>query len=246
MTTTLQNDWVRRVLGVDAGAGSPPGIDREQLTARLKSVREDASLQGSLAEIADALRAAAASVKAGGRDAEALVDALEARNAEIARARRAEEARKTIADAATAGGVGVVDFAKARLRLEAARGSFDDAVENLKAAWLALLRSDDFVDDPRSTEPATLDAIAGLDDTVPSFGALGQRIEDALDRMASAADARQRAGEAKQALAEIAALKARVRADPMLTAMENTDAGSFAIAGRMIAALDDVAAALQG
>lgn len=251
MATQVQDDWLHRVLGVTGprpgpGSSTPPDPGRKkQLTARLLSVRDDAKLGGVLADIAADLRETGIAVQADAPDADERVDALETRLAELMRARRVQQARQTIGESAPPGG-SVVDFAKARLRLDAARGAFDEAVEDLKAAWLALLASDDFVDDPRSTEPATLAAIASLGETVPSFGELGQRIEDTLDRMASASDASQRQAEAQEALRGIGELKGRIRADAMLTAMEHTDAGRYAIAGKMIEALDDVASALQG
>lgn len=249
MATKEKDDWLQRVLGVPQPTGNAPTTPdparRKELTARLLSVRDDAKLHGVLADIAGALREAGTAVQGGGLEAEQKVDALESRLAELVRAQRVQQAQQTIGESAPPGG-SVVDFAKARLRLDAARAAFDEAVEDLKAAWMALLASDDFVDDPRSTEPATLAAIASLGETVPSFGELGQRIEDALDRMANAGEASQREAEAKEALRGIGELKGRIRADAMLNAMEHTDAGSYAIAGKMTEALDDVASALQG
>lgn len=249
MATKAQDEWLQRVLGVGVAAPGPtPGIDpatKKQLTARLLSVRDDAKLHGVLADIAGALRDVGTAVQGNEADAEQRVDALESRLAELVRARRVQQAQQTIGESAPPGG-SVVDYAKARLRLDAARGAFDEAVEDLKAAWFALLASEDFVDDPRSNEPATLAAIDGLHETVPSFGELGQALEDTLDRMASATDASRREAEAQDALRAIGELQGRIRTDPMLNAMEHTDAGSYAIAGKMIEALDDVASALQG
>lgn len=249
MATKEKDDWLQRVLGVSQPTGNvPPTIDparKKELTARLVSVRDDAKVQGVLADLAGALREAGTAVQGGDPEAEQQVDALETRLAELVRAKRVQQAQQTIGESAPPGG-SVVDLAKARLRLDAARAAFDEAIEDLKAAWLALLASEDFVDDPRSTEPATLAAIADLDKTMPSFGDTGQRVEDALDRMANAADASAREAEAREALREIGELKKRIRAEPMLSAMEHTDAGSFAIAGRMVEALDAVASELQG
>lgn len=249
MATKEKDDWLQRVLGVGVAAPESPAriepAKKKELTARLLSVRDDAKLQGVLADIAGALRDVGTAIQGDVADAEERVDALETRLADLVRARRVQQAQQTIGESAPPGG-SVVDYAKARLRLDAARGAFDEAIEDLKAAWLALLASEDFVDDPRSTEPATLAAIASLHETVPSFGELGQRLEDALDRMANATDASKREAEAQDALRGIAELKGRIRADAMLNAMEHTDAGSHALAGRMIGALDDVASALQG
>lgn len=158
---------------------------------------------------------------------------------------RAAEAAATIAASRTAGGVGVVEFATMRLELDAVRADFDTAISSLKTAFTALLQSEDFVDDPRSADPETLARIATIEQRLPSFQVLADSINDAIDDMSNAADPAQRRQHGEAAVQQIAAFRARIDAEPMLTEMESSDAGSFAIHATMAAALDKIATALR-
>lgn len=247
MATAAQNAWMRRVLGLEVQADESAAASADALIVRMRAVRDDAALQGAAPDFAQGLRAVGVALKAGdvGQAAQ-LLDELEQRLAQSASARRAKEAAQTIAASQTASGMGVVEFAKLRLRLATARGAFLEAVGTLKTSFEALLETDDFVDDPRSGDPQTLAAIAALDKKVPSFPDLAAEVEDAIDGMASSADPAQRSAHAQAALQAIERFKAQVRADPLLTEMEHTDAGDFPIVAPMVEALDGVADALRG
>jgi hypothetical protein len=215
------------------------------MQARLQAVREDAAGLGAAAALSDALREAAAAVQANAPDADTLLDALEQRLAALAGERRAAGAAETVAASRTEGGVGVVEFAKMRLELEAARGKFEVAIDSLKSAFEALLETEDFVDDPRSSEPETLARIDTLEQRLPSFPELAERVDDAIDNMANATDPKQRKQHGDAALKAIAAYRARIDAEPMLTEMESTDAGSFPIHSAMVEALERIESALR-
>lgn len=248
MATAAQNAWMRRVLGVEVeSAGESTAATADALIARMRTLRDDAALQGAAPDFAQGLRAVGVALKSGdtGQAAQVL-DELEQRLAQLASDRRAKEAAQTIAASRTASGMGVVEFNKLRLKVQSARGRFEDAVDNLKAAFEALLETEDFVDDPRSQDPATRAKIAALDQELPSFPELADRIDDAIDRMSSSDDPKARAQHAAEALKEIEAFKAKVGADSRLIEMQSTDAGDFPIATLMVTALDDVAAALRG
>jgi hypothetical protein len=231
--------------GPDETRAETQPSDGKALRARLQAVREDAVRMGVVAQIAQPLGQAAEAVRGGDATAAALLDALEQRLAGLAGTQRAADAAATIAASKTAGGVGVVEFAKMRLELEAARPKFDEAIDNLKTSFEALLESDDFVDDPRSADPATRAKIDTLEQRLPSFPELGDRVDDAIDKMASAADPELRQQHSEAALKAIAEFRARIDAEPMLTEMESTDAGSFPIHATMVATLDRLATALR-
>jgi hypothetical protein len=165
--------------------------------------------------------------------------------AALAREQRTAAAAETVAASRTEGGVGVVEFAKMRLELEKAHARFDEAIDNLKGAFEALLESDDFRDDPRSTDPETLARIDTLEQRLPSFPELSARIDDAIDDMANATDPKLRKRYGDEALKAIAAFRAQIDKEPMLTEMESTDAGSFPIHSTMVAALERIESALR-
>jgi hypothetical protein len=245
MATAQQDAWMRRVLGAELAASEPAALDLQELSARLRAVRDDAALHGAATAFAADLRDAIGLLRDGDPKVVALVEALEQRVTEVARQARSRAAADTVAAGKTAGGAGVVEFAKLRLRLAMARGAFEEAVGNLKASFEALLETEDFVDDPRSRDPVTRAAIAGIDKKLPSFPDLANEVGDAIDRIAGSADPAQRSRHAQAALKAIERFKAEVRADPLLTEMESTDAGDFPIVATMVEALDGVAAALR-
>jgi hypothetical protein len=236
MPDAAQNTWVSRVLGITV---TPP--DQSAIfAARLTAVREDMLLYKAAAELAGPLREAALAVKSGDPDAADLVDALERRIAALAAASRAGDVMT-----ATSGGLGPVAFAKLRLLLRELRGEYEDALENLKAACEALLETDAFIDDPRSSDPATLTAIGKLDTRVPDIGPLTDEVNAALDRMVSMQDPGKRTDEARAAIAAITRFRTRLDGASLLKEMENTDAGSFQIHTKMVTVLDELVAALR-
>ena len=166
-------------------------------------------------------------------------------SAQTASQQRAAEAAATIAAQRTAGGVGVVEFAKMRLELTAGRADFDTAIDSLKTSFEMLLESEDFEDDPRSTDPETLMKIDTIGQRLPSFPALADSINDAIDEMASEADPARRLQHSESALKKIADFRSRIDAEPMLTEMQSTDAGSFPIHSAMVVALAKIAGALR-
>lgn len=220
-----------------------PG-DARMMLGRLQAVRDDAIRMGVAPQVAEALRDAATALKANDPKASALLDALEQRVAEIARAQRVSEAEKTIAGSQTEGGVGVVEFAKIRLAMQDARSTFEGAFDSLKSSFEALLETEDFVDDPRSSDPATLAAIDTLEQRLPSFPELAEKVDGALDDMMSAADPQVRKKHSDAALKAIADFRKRIDAEEILTEMESTEAGKFAIHSAMVASLDRMTEAL--
>jgi hypothetical protein len=238
MSDAARNAWVSRVLGITVRSPDLQAI----FAARLATVREDMLRYNAAAELSGPLRDAAVAARAGDPSAANLIDKLENRIAELAALRRAGDGG--IAPS-TPGGLGPAAFAKLRLLLQQVRGEYEDAIDNLKAACEALLETDAFIDDPRSSDPATLSAIAGLDSRVPPVGPLADQVNDALDRMMNMQDPVARMAEARAAIAAITAFRVRIDGDPLLTEMENTDAGSFQIRGKMVAVLDDLVAALS-
>ncbi len=246
MASAAQYDWVKRVLGFERVVETDTGPPLADMTARLTAIRDDMMLYGAAAELAGPLREAAVAAKGRSPDAGGLLDALEQRMAAIASAKRRAEAAALATASVTPGGLGLVGLAKLRLRLQDARGGFEEAIETLKASCEALLETNDFLNDPRSADPATLAAIAGLDRRVPAIGGLADEVQDAMDRMTGATDPAKRATEAQSVLAAIAAFRVRIDAEPLLREMEQTDAGSFAIHGTMVAVLDELADALRG
>ena len=228
MVTEAQRAWVAQVLGW-APDSDAAASDTADLAARLRIVREDLMLHGAAQELGAALREAVEAVEAKDSRAAALVDALESRIAQYAGAKRVNEAKRTIATA------------KLQAQLEELRLGYAEAIENLQAAWDALLETEDFVEDERSSDPGTLTAIAGIGERVPSIEALASDIEAAIDALASTGDS----APLKAAQQATAAFRARIDAEPLLTELENTEAGSFPIHSKIVAVLDDLTNALR-
>jgi len=181
-------------------------------------------LHGAAQELGAALREAVEAVQAEDPRAAALVDALESRIAQYAGAKRVNEAERTIA------------AAKLQAQLEELRLGYAEAIENLQAAWDALLETEDFVEDERSSDQKTLTAIAAIGERVPSIDALASDIEVAITGDSAPL---------KAALQAAAAFRAGIDAEPLLTELENTEAGSFPIHSKIVAVLDDLTNALR-
>jgi hypothetical protein len=247
--TEAQRAWVTAVLGVPMASPSPVPAAPSSLAenvARLKSLRDEAVLHGVMDGFRDALQQAAIALKAGDAGAIAQIEALESRMAATAAAQRAKEAEAMADRLKTASGMGTVAFNKLRLQLNDARARFFGAVDSLKAACEALIKTEDFLNDPRSSDPATHAAIDALDQRLPSIITLIEGLDDALDLMIQATDPAVRDGHVKQALQAIDAYRLQIDAVPLLTMMEHTEAGDFAIHSAMTAILDELAAALRG
>ena len=218
----------------------PPQADKLQAVMAFAGAKAAAKNYAAAAQALDSLEKLLDGMAAGAR-----VGDPQAGGATSASQQRAAEAAATIAAARTAGGVGVVEFATMRLELQAVRANFDTAINSLKTAFTALLQSEDFVDDPRSSDPATLARIETIEQRLPSFKVLADSINDAIDDMSSASEPAQRRQHSEAALQQIADFRGRIDAEPMLTEMESSDAGSFPIHAAMSAALDKIATALR-
>jgi hypothetical protein len=108
-----------------------------------------------------------------------------------------------------------------------------------------LLETEDFADDPRSSDPKTGTAIADIGERVPPIDALTTDVEAALEAMTNADDQAKHAAHAKTALQAIAAFRSKIDTIPLLTEMENTEAGSFPIHSKIVSVLDNLASALR-
>lgn len=239
MATAAQDVWVLRVLGLDTG------VSAADLGGRLGIIRDDMLRLGAGGELSGLLREAAVAVKAGAAGAAALVEALEDRLAAFASSQRAAEAAATVA-AAVNGSLSPLALAKIRLTLGSTRSRVEGAIETLQAACESLLESGSFATDPRSHDPATFAAIAALGQRVPPVADLAGDLSDTLDRMVSATDPDARKREQQNALKAVGAYRARIDSVPLLREMESSPAGTFAIHGAMVAALDELSTGLRG
>ena len=246
MVTEQQAAWVARVLGFKSAAPSDDALEREDLTSRLKIVNEDMRQWGVMQELAGPLRAAVEAVKAGDPKAGQLLDVLERQIAEAAKRKRVGDAVQTANKAAVSATVGVVAFAKMRLQLQAARSSYEEARANLHAACSGLVKTNDFVNDPRSSDPGTLSAIAAIGDTVPDIEPFSALVDDAIDEMRQTTDPTQRAAAQAGAIKALGDYRRHVEAEPLLTRMQSTAAGTFPIRDVLVGALATLESALQG
>lgn len=240
--SNARRDWVSRVLGVNVGAaGGPPPLD---LSTRLAEAVGDIRAHNATEQLGAQARKAAEAVKAGAANAEALLDALELATAALVSAQRRADAAATAQAGVTAAGVGLVAFAKLRIKLRNAVSSRDMAAANLEAACSDRLKTPAFLDDPRSTDPKVIALVANIGERVPPIEATAAEVEDALDNMASESDPTRRRQLAGRAQATIKAYRASLDAEPLLVEMEQTEAGSFAIHSAIAGALDELDQAL--
>ena len=237
MATDDQNAWIRRVLGVEATSS----FDLAGLRERLMSASTDMELYNATDQLSDGVRQAAAALKSQRPDAEALINALEARVAQVASAFRRAEAEQATGKGAV-GTTGVVAFAKMRLRWENARTSFADAVTNVIDGLRALLETDEFQDDPRSREPDTLGLIDALAARLPQIDDIAGAIDDALD---SAGNSPEKRAELITAAAKaIDSYRSKLAEFDELKDYESTEAGKFPSISLIEASLADLKSAL--
>jgi hypothetical protein len=235
--------WVARVLGIKLPEAPATTLTAKDYAQRLQLINADAKSLGILVSITTQLRDAGDAVRAASPDAPTLLAELERRVASLAaRARAASVAQQSDA-AVAASRSGLVNFAKARLALQAARYTSDTARSNLQAAWTALLKTPSMQADERSHGPEVLQAVDAVGGRVPDISDVAAEVQDALDEMMNTPTAELRAQRAKAARDAIAAYRGSLT-DPILTVMENSPAGSFPIHSALVTALDNLAAAI--
>ncbi len=243
MSDDAKREWLIRALGFrfteDGGA-----LSRTDLMERLQILNEDARAHDARDALAEPLKAAAIAVKANADNAVELLEILEQRFAELARSKRMAEVNQTAKNATISAKAGLVGLAKMRLKLQAARSSYDMAVSNLETSRDALLNHPDFANDPRSKDPEFLKNAAAVAERVPDIEVVANEVKEVLDDMTNAVDLEARTALAQQAVASIGTYRAKLT-DPILTVMENTPAGSFPILSVLSGALDDLANALR-
>ena len=183
-------------------------------------------------------------MKANADNAVELLEILEQRFAELARSKRMAEVNQTAKDATVSARAGLVGLAKMRLKLQAARSSYDTAVANLELSRDALLNNPQFANDPRSKDPEFLKNAAAVAERVPDIETVANDVKQALDDMTNAVAPEARKSLAQQAVESIEKYQAELT-DPILSVMENTPAGSFPILGVLSGALGDLADALR-
>ncbi len=216
------------------------------LTDRLVHLRDAATQLKLGPDFMHGLAAAVQAVRAGAAGAAEMVDALERELAEQAGNQRRDAAAATIRAAAEGKRGGVVAFAKLRLSVSAAVSAYRSARANLAAAWQALLLTEDFRDDPRSSDGETEQLVAGVGAHVPDITPMADAVNDALDAMSESTDPAARRGHADAARQAIAAYRQSLAGEEMLGFMETTAAGSFAIQSLLDTALKNLEAAIGG
>lgn len=244
MPDQKQHDWIQKWLHVEPATVGWE-ISREERIQRLQSLAADAKSLGILDQISGALREAAAAAKSGGKDVGGVMDALEEEAAKAAEAQR----DKTVADIADK----AVDAANAALsggaQLEALvvsmQGAFDEAVGNLEDACDAFVQTPDVQEDARSDNPELQGAIHDVARFLPPIGDLINDLTAIVEALPAAGpDEQERLKE--QGLKSIEAYKASVAEEPILSLMESTPAGTFAIQSAIVESLDAMAAGLAG
>jgi hypothetical protein len=235
--------WVARVLGIELSDAPATTLTAKDYAQRLQLINADAKSLGILESITTELRDAANAVRTASPDAPTLLAELEKRVVSLARRARDASVAELSDTAVAASRTGLVNFAKARLALQAARYSSDTARSNLQAAWTALLKTPSMQADERSHGPEVLQAVNTVGERVPDISQLAEEVQDALDEMMNAPTAELRAQRAKTARDAIAAYRGSLT-DPILTVMENSPAGSFPIHSALVTALDNLAAAI--
>jgi len=249
MDDKAKRDWVIRVLGIDPAKNVSPtedggALSRTDLMERLQIINEDARSNGARDALREPLRAAAVAVQTNAPNAVELLEILEQRVAELARSRRMAEVKETAKNATISAKAGLVELAKMRLKLQAARSGYDMAVSNLETSRDALMTRQEFANDPRSKDPEFLKNAAAVAERVPDIEVVANDVQRALDDMTNAVGQEARKALAQQAVASIEKYQAELT-DPILTVMEKTPAGSFPILSVLSGALDDLASALR-
>jgi hypothetical protein len=246
-------DWIARVLQLDVRAAHARGgaaKDTAAFTARLIAIQEDMQGLSVLGEFGPDLKRAAEAVKGGDPQAAGLVDALETRLAEIANERRRRQVQAEIGKAAI-GQAGVVGFAKVRLKWDSARNSFHQAGANLEAAGRALVTTSAFANDARSTSPELQQKLGAIANKLPSIEGLAGEIEATLDAIGTAEngvqlDGNTRDGRIAAAVKAIDGYLAELAKEPMLKALQLSEAGGLPIVDMIGPALGALRAELTG
>jgi hypothetical protein len=249
----LMDDWIMRVLGVDVRAARGGGFTGEiiaSLTERLTALNADLQRLGMPADLTADLKRAAEAVKARNPAAFGLVDVLETRVAGTTAQRRREQAGAEIKRAA-AGKSGVVGFAKARLKWDAARNAFYIAGTNLETAARTLLATPAFVADPRSRSPKLEPKLKVIAEKLPDIETLSDALDLALDQIGTAEnslkpDGQSRGDRTATAVKAIDDYLAELAKEPMLKALQSGEAGGLPIVDAIEAALATLRADLAG
>jgi hypothetical protein len=242
MPDQKHSDWIRKWLDVELSAG-PAEISREERIQRLQSLASDAKRLGILDQISGSLREAAAATKSGGKDAGMALDALEQETAAAAEAGRDKIIAEIADKAVEAANIALSDGAKLESLLVCVQGAYDEAVDNLEAACETFAQTADVQDDERSKNPELQGAISDVAQFVPPIEALVSDLSAIIEAL-PAADAEEQERLKAQGLKSIEAYRAEVAEEPILTAMEATPAGTFAIHSAIVESLDAMAAGL--
>ena len=205
------------------------------------AVTTDMKLYNATQQLSDGVRDAVAALRSQSPAAETLLDALEAQVVQIASAFRSAEAKQVVGKGAV-GKVGVVAFAKIRLRWEDARVSFADAVTNLVDGLQALMDTDEFQADPRAHEPDTPGLIAALAERLPQLDDIAGVVNDALDSSGDTGE--KRAGLISAASKAVDGYRSKLAEFSELKEFESTEAGSYPSISLIEASLTELTAAL--
>jgi hypothetical protein len=239
--------WLRRVLGLDVPEDGV-ALTRADVTKRLMTISQDAALAGVQGELAEHIKAVAMALRADAGGAVAELDGLEARAADLQAAGQARalapEADATRAAAAADDGrierlraaiaAARADVAQVRATLGQACSAYAELIgEGKEAAGIASGDEDDIL---------TIAAAAGGE--VPLFEPVADMLDDIADDLAEAPDEAARQALAAEAIGEIEAYRAQLT-DPILSEMENTEAGAYRIRSAIDASLDALAAMLN-
>jgi hypothetical protein len=224
-----------------------PGPDHEHdqmrdFSARFLIINQDMRSYGLLKTLADPLRTAIEAAKSGSPQADALLSDLERQIAEAAGRQRLEGIQDTVKKASVSARTGVVALGKARLQLASARGTYATVRQTLEAACEQTRLS--MVGDGIAEDPETIAKVKDIGARVPNIEAMSADVENALDTMIGTADPNARDTARKLAIAAIGTYRTAVDAEPILTRMQNTPAGTFQIRDALVGALDNLEHAL--
>jgi hypothetical protein len=232
--------WVERVLGLKVGGGAvaSPVFDSATLTKRLGELARRVTAIGSPKDLMEDLRSIGAALKGGQLGMTA--DLLDETAGRLASRERAGDAAADIAKAAPSKAVGVVAFAKMRMKWAATRQAREEAINTLHALCAKVLADPQAQEDPQYEDMQQ--AAADIGDRMPDFGS---GVDDALDAMVNA-QGEQRDAARKAVLDEIGKIRADLDREPALKLLQDTEAGKFAIYDSVAGALSELEAAVNG
>jgi hypothetical protein len=224
-----------------------PGPEHDQdrmqdFSARFLIINQDMRSYGLLKTLADPLRTAIEAAKSGSPQADALLSDLERQIAEAAGRQRLEGVQDTVKKASVSARTGVVALGKARLQLASARSTYATVRQTLEAACEQTRLS--MVGDGIAEHPETITKVKEIGARVPNIEAMSADVENALDAMIGTADPDARDTARKLAITAIGTYRTAVDAEPILTRMQNTPAGTFQIRDALVGALDNLEHAL--